>query len=166
MAVSQLINPKEHTDEVLVTVIQHWAKARIDSPLHLIARLDDAAKQVITVTGLLQGALIAVAKINNQPLTPYAVGAAIALLLALLCSATVVCLPPHDMWAHQLYRDLKCARDDMSLEDQLDGRFKDWCEQVGDAAKRKRVGLTMAMILLTIGLALAVVCLTSSLGVQ
>jgi hypothetical protein len=163
---STTVNPKEHTEEILKTVIEHWAKARIDSPIQLIARLDDAAKQVITVTGLLQGALIAVAKVHDKPLTPYALGASTALLLALLCAAVVICLPPHDMWAHQLYRDLKCARDDLTLQQQLDGRFKEWCTQIGNAAKQKRVVLTVAIILLTVGLGLCVACLVARLGVQ
>jgi len=148
---------------MLKTVIEHWAKARIDSPLQLISRLDDAGKQVITVAGLLQGALIAVSKFGDKPLTPWALGASVALLTTIVLAAIVLCLPPHDMWAHQLYRDLRCAQDDHDLERQLDGRFKDWCTEVSNAAKRKRYVLTGAILTMVVGLSLCVVCLEKSL---
>lgn len=41
------------------SLIDHWAKARIDGPVQTIARYDDAAKQIITLGGVLQSLLVA-----------------------------------------------------------------------------------------------------------
>jgi len=159
-----LVQGTENRDAVLMTVIQHWAKARIESPLHLISRFDDTAKQIITVAGLLQGALIAIVKIDKDAMTIFGLAAAIMLLVTIVLAAFVIRVPPDDMWAHQLYEDLRCSRDDSWMERQLDGRFKEWCTAVSQAATRKRKILTASILTLTLGLMLCVGCLLETYG--
>jgi hypothetical protein len=46
-------------------VVQHWAKARIDGPMQVIARFDEAAKQLIATGSLLQGVFFAVVALGK-----------------------------------------------------------------------------------------------------
>lgn len=50
-------------------ILQHWAKARIDGPMQVVARFDEAAKQLITVGGLLQGLFFAVVALGGVKIT-------------------------------------------------------------------------------------------------
>lgn|GEM_PF-6893678 len=52
--------------QCLNSIIEHWAKARIDGPMQALARYDDAAKHLITIGGFLQGGLIAVYSVLDR----------------------------------------------------------------------------------------------------
>ena len=49
----------ESDDGIFRALLQHWAIARIDTPLDVIARFDEAAKQLIAVGGIIQAAYVA-----------------------------------------------------------------------------------------------------------
>ena len=155
---------RKETTTILTTVVEHWAKSRIDSPLQVIARYDDAAKQIITVTGLIWGILIAAAKITDRPLTPFSLLAAASLLSAIVLAAWVVILPTRYMGAHEIYRDLRCARTDQMMEETVEQRIERWCQDVGGVATRKLQRLTWAMCLLAVGLAMSIACLLETMG--
>jgi hypothetical protein len=40
----------------LSAIVEHWASGRLDGPVALISRFDDAGRQLVGVGGLLQGA--------------------------------------------------------------------------------------------------------------
>jgi hypothetical protein len=159
-----VVPEKKETATILTSVVEHWAKSRIDSPLQVIARYDDAAKQIITVTGIIWGILIAAAKITDRPLTPFSLLAAASLLSAIVLAAWVVILPTRYMGAHEIYRDLRSARTDRVMEDTVDRRIERWCEDVASVATRKLQRLTWAMCLLAVGLAMSIACLLESMG--
>jgi hypothetical protein len=51
-------------NELLVPVVEHWLKARIDAPLAALERLDQNAKQMIAVAGGIQVVLTAIVKLT------------------------------------------------------------------------------------------------------
>lgn len=157
---------KPQTTTILTSVIEHWAKSRIDSPLQMIARFDDAAKQIIAVIGILWGILIATAKFGSRPLTVFSLLAAGSLLVAIVLAAWVVILPARYMGALEIYRDLRCARSDRVMEENVDKRIERWCLDVGSVAQRKLKRLTWAMCMLALGLAMSIACLLESIGLH
>jgi hypothetical protein len=49
-ASKETISPSSESDDgIFHALLQHWAIARIDTPLDVIARFDEAAKQLIAV---------------------------------------------------------------------------------------------------------------------
>jgi hypothetical protein len=40
-------------------LLQHWGQARVDTPLHLIGRFDEADRQLIAVGAFIQAAIVA-----------------------------------------------------------------------------------------------------------
>jgi hypothetical protein len=50
----------DKNQQCLESIIEHWVDARIDAPVQIIAKYDEAAKQLITVGGFLQGGLVVV----------------------------------------------------------------------------------------------------------
>lgn len=61
---STIVEPKEQTQAALRSIVEHWAKARIETPLQVTSRLDESAKYILAVAGILQGILIAVVKLE------------------------------------------------------------------------------------------------------
>ena len=79
-------------------------------------------------------------------------------------AALVLNVPPDELLAHHLYKDLRQAADDASMEEQLDDCFEEWCIALGKAGNLKRARLTRSIITLTLALLLSVICLVESVG--
>jgi hypothetical protein len=95
---------------VFETVLEHWAKARIDGPMQVVARFDEAAKQLITLGGLFQGVFFTVVTFGGVkdpiPLWLLAVFF-VPLVVLVICAAKVICTVPTKMEAidtHALLR--------------------------------------------------------------
>ena len=78
-------------------VVQHWAKARIDTPMQIIAKFDDAAKQLITIGSTLQGLYIAVFTFGDTKgeIPIYLLASlSVPLVLLIACAAQAICAVP------------------------------------------------------------------------
>jgi hypothetical protein len=145
--------------ESFEVVLQHWAKARIDTPLQLANRFDDAAKQLIAIGGTLQGLLIAVFAFSNAaPRIPaWGILVIVGLLLCFIfCAARVICtLPPklEAMGAYGLFKKMgTCGVPDTELESAVHS----WCVEIERLAKVKHRWLFAANILFLVSSAVTV----------
>src|SRR5688500_12513040 len=68
--VNTIVEPKTQTETALGAIVEHWAKARIETPLQVASRLDESAKVLLAVAGILQGILIVVVKLEPSESTP------------------------------------------------------------------------------------------------
>src|SRR5690349_17017928 len=91
------LTPFFETKQTFDTVVEHWAKSRLDVPLQVITRFDDAAKQLITIGSVLQALYIAAFTFGNfkqqMPLWLIA-GLFIPLILLIFCAAQAICVVP------------------------------------------------------------------------
>ena len=136
----------------LGAVVEHWAKSRIDSPLQVIARFDEAARQLIAVGALLQGAYLAVFGFSNKtgPIPLWALVLLFVPLFAMIfCAAKVVCLIPLRLETFEAYSLLKRLRDGIP-DAELDRAMDTWCRSVDHLSARKRIWLHTANILFLI----------------
>lgn len=121
-------------------MLQHWAKARIDGPLDMIARFDEAAKQLISVGGIIQAAYVAGFAFGNLKgaLPNWAVFLLFGpLILMIFCAARVICLLPKKLEAFTTYELFKNMR--FGIPDaEIDSAMKNWCLGVDSLAKKKR----------------------------
>src|SRR5437773_4925727 len=75
-------------------IVEHWAIARIDGPVDTISRYDEAAKQLITLGGLLQGVYVAAFAFGNvSPRVPVwlLLPMFVPILALIFCAALAVC---------------------------------------------------------------------------
>lgn len=134
-------------------VVQHWAKARIDGPMQVIARFDEAAKQLIATGGLLQGlffAVVALGKWKDDLLFPlWIVGIFFLPLLAMVfCAAKVICTVPLKMEAIDTYLLMRRASDPSGVSDEdLTDAMRRWCFTVDRVALAKHRWLFAANVL-------------------
>ena len=49
------------------SIVEHWAKARIEGPMQVVARYDESAKQLVTLGGLFPAILVAAYSALTQP---------------------------------------------------------------------------------------------------
>jgi len=150
---------KFRSPESFEVVLQHWGKARIDTPLQLIARFDDAAKQLIAVGGTLQGLLIAVFAFGNAaPRIPVlGIPIIVVVLLAFIfCATKVICtLPPvaEAKSTYILFKEIGASGvPDKELADAVDK----WCVGIEKLARTKHLWLFAANILFLLSSALTV----------
>ena len=134
------------------TVVQHWAKARIDGPMQVIARFDEAAKQLIATGGLLQGlffAVVALGEWTNFPFPLWIVPMFFLPLLALVfCAAKVICTVPLKMEAIDTYMLMMRASDPVGVSTQdLTDAVKRWCFTIDHIALVKHRWLFAANLL-------------------
>lgn len=121
-------------------LLQHWAAARIDSPLHVIGRFDDAARQLIAVGAFIQGAYVAAFGFGNlrSSLPNWCIFSLFLPLLAMIfCAARVICLVPLRLEALETYGLLKQMRVGLD-EAELDSTMDQWCRNVDALAGAKR----------------------------
>lgn len=128
-------------------LIEHWAKARIDGPMQAVARYDDAAKQLVTTGGLMQGVLVAAfSLVGKQDGHAFhikgwwwaPVGLFLTSLLAFFFCAMKVCWPQPRTNASDVYAFLKNAMDGKAGFGHLDGMMYGWCGEVEEIHRTKR----------------------------
>lgn len=121
-------------------LIQHWGKARLDTPLNLIGRLDDAARQLISAGAIIQASYVAAFGFGNLKATVPTWGVALLfapLILMIYCAATVICRMPEHLEAHptfELFKQMSSGIDGAKL----DGQMKEWCEDIEKLTRTKR----------------------------
>src|SRR5258708_38990570 len=117
------------SDDTFNAIVQQWAKSRIDIPMQIIGRFDDAGKQLITIGSTLQGLYIAIftfGNVKNQvPLGWLAVLSA-SLCLLVFCAAQAICTVPLKMEARDTYRLFR-RRPDLPDAD-LTAALEKWCK--------------------------------------
>ena len=132
------------------TILEHWAKARIDTPLQSVARFDDAAKQLIAIGGTLQALFVAVFVFSSAAARIPARGVLLVvglLLLFIFCAARVICTLPPDMeamGAYSLFRKIGGAG---VSDEELKGAVDKWCLDMENLARTKHRWLRAANIL-------------------
>jgi|ERR1043166_7358776 hypothetical protein len=139
-------SPSGSSERGLEALLEHWAQARIDSPLRVIGRLDEAAKQLISVGGIIQAAYVAGFAFGNlkEKLPNWEVGLLfIPLISMIFCAAKVICLIPKDLEASDTYELFKRMRSGF-IEEEVDFAMARWCKAVDLLARRKRLWLHAA----------------------
>jgi hypothetical protein len=131
-------------------IVQHWAKSRIDAPLRVIARYDEAAKQLVAVGGLLQGmfmAILVIGGIKEHPPILITLAFFTPLIVQVFCAAKVICTVPLRMEAFETYQLLletsRAGNDDYAP---LSRAVEKWCGTVDSLAKLKHRWLFAANI--------------------
>ena len=148
-------------------ILQHWAKARIDGPMQVIARFDEASKQLIATGGLLQGLFFAVVALgkwkNDFPFPLWLIPLFFLPLLALVfCAAKVVCTVPLQMEAMDTYLLMKRAGDPSGVDDQeLTQAMHRWCSSIDRIALVKHRWLFAANWLFLVSSSLTLILLLS-----
>lgn len=144
--------------ETFESVLQHWAVARIDGPMKVTERFDEAAKQLIVVGGLMQGLFFAVVALKNPgsqaPL--WIVSLFFLPLIALVfCAAKVICIVPLKMEAINTYTLMRRAMDGVP-DRELTAAVEEWCREIDRIAKEKHAWLFKANMLFLLSSVLAV----------
>jgi hypothetical protein len=132
-------------------LVQHWAQARVDGPLEVMKRFDEAAKQLIALGAILQGLLFAVVNLGVKGHVPPWMTAIISVpLMALVfCGARVICTVPVRMEAIDTYLLMKRATEHGGIGNKsFTEAVQTWCRTVDDLAKRKHRWLIAANSLL------------------
>jgi hypothetical protein len=134
------------TDEAAVksfqAIIEHWGRGRIDMPLQVMARFDDAAKQLIAVGGAFQTLFLAVYAFGpvkgNVPL-PAVLLLFVPLVAMIYCAARVVCTVPQKLEAKRAFVLFLCGVSDGLTRERLADSFEEWCCDVEGVAERKHI---------------------------
>jgi hypothetical protein len=135
------------------SLVEHWAKARIDGPVQAVARYDDSAKQLITIGGFLQAGIIAVySALSSRPgffMSQWQIAGVISFELTLLFFIGTAA------WVCTLQPELKVEPVSTLLVDLVKSPDKDalvtnamcqWCEEFTKSVKRKQSGMLAAKI--------------------
>lgn len=135
------------------TLVEHWAKARIDGPVQAVARYDDAAKQLITIGGFLQAGIIAAyAALGERPgfsMTGWQVGVLVAF------EATLLFFVSASAWVCNLQPELKVKPVSKLLSELIKCPDKDkiineamcqWCGEFTESVERKQRWMLAAKI--------------------
>jgi hypothetical protein len=135
-------------------IIEHWVKARIDGPTEAIAKSDEAAKQLITVGGFLQGGLIAVYSILEKQQTASMSGwqeAGLILfglsLLGFLSLAAWVCSIQPETKVNPISNLLEKALNGTIAKCDLQKEVEEWCIEFQTSLEKKLNGLILAKVL-------------------
>ncbi len=137
--------PIFETKKTLDAVVEHWAKARIDIPMQLLARFDEAAKQLITLATILQGLYLSIFTFGNFRETNHLIVFALlfATIFALVfCGAQAVCTVPIKKEAFGTY--ILFRKNEGLSDEELTGALHEWCVNMDDIADKKHVWLTRA----------------------
>jgi hypothetical protein len=144
--------------------IQHWAKSRIDEPREVMARHDEAAKQLIAVSTFLQAAYLAVftfGDLNGHTPLWLLLVMFLPILCVVVCAATVICTVPTDMNVYRALALLKKSEEGEGRSDTIDAEIRRWCEDIDRIAKKKATWLHrgnlsfIAASLVTVGVLIA-----------
>ncbi|MBV8545204.1 MAG: hypothetical protein JO093_13940 [Acidobacteria bacterium] len=151
MTIAQMPASSSATDSYSATetFVQTWIKARIDEPREIMARYDDAARQLIAVSALLQGVYLAVfsfGSLKGSIPTWLLVPSFVPLLAVVFCAATVLCSVPKDFNVHRIFKLLRGCDSSIALADSISESIKAWCESIDAIAGKKRHWLHRANI--------------------
>ena len=140
-----LKSPFFNNDPTFGNIIEHWGKGRLEIPMQILARFDDAAKQLIILSTLLQGVYISV--FTAGKLTQFWQLAGLALLffnllLLIFFAAQAVCtvaLKKEAFGTYELFKKMPHI-----TEEELDKAVDAWCQEIDSIADKKHWWLTRA----------------------
>lgn len=148
--------------QVLSTMVDHWVKSRVDTPVQVVGRLDDAAKQLLVVAGILQGILIAIVKLHPDgssiELTEYSIPAMVALVGTAFFAMLTLCVQSGYLDTEPLYRAFRQSPGEAGALSVVDLAIKRWCDSHVRVRYWKRLLLGLAMISLVTSMSLSVAC--------
>lgn len=155
-----IVEPKEQTETALGAIVEHWAKARIETPLHVASRLDESAKVLLAVAGVLQGVLIAIVKFEQPPPepSPFALPALATLVATVVFAALVLIVQSSQLATKPVYDLFRTSATDAQTMTGLDNAVKAWCESIDRVLLGKRVLLGIAMLSLVTSMILSIMC--------
>jgi hypothetical protein len=154
-------SPRKEADAMLGALTQHWLETRLDNPLHFIARLDDAAKHILVVAGILQGILIVVVKVDTDAparMRWFSLAALGALVITALLATLTLFVQSNRLGAHPIYKKVRKLTSDNELWDGVDSEIEGWCRSIDRIASQKRVLLSLAMFTLVASMSFALAC--------
>lgn len=161
-------SPDETTFKVLV---EHWGKARVEVPLQLVARFDEAGKQLVTIGSTLQTLYIALFITSTRTMSQISatteVAISICLWLVIVLAGLAVCSVQVDANAIKTFKlfggvggdDKGCG----SARDQLWHELDKWCKGARRTVWLKRGLLTLAKISLIVALGILLWVLPSAI---
>jgi hypothetical protein len=130
-------------------IVDQWARSQMDSALATIARLDDAAKQLIGLGGVLQGVYFVGFKFGAVGGPLVYVGILIVfvpLVLMILFAAQSVCRVQLGASAMAAYRLLRDGRESGVRIDVLNDAVDGWCGEIDRVVAEKRRWVHLANI--------------------
>jgi hypothetical protein len=140
-------------------LIQYWGKARIDAPLQLVARYDEAGKQLVTIGTALQTlftALFFTGHLRSVIAATPAILISGSLGLVILLAGLAVC------WVHvdtEVLSTFALFKQPDLNDAAIWNALSAWCEQLGDTVKAKRRFLILAKVFLIGGFGFLLVTL-------
>lgn len=141
--------PFFESNPTFTNIVEHWGKARIDVPMQLLARFDDAAKQLIILATFLQGVYFSVFTFGNlkQPLHLVILFFLfISLFSIIVCAAKAVCTVPLKKEAFDTYALFKTSSG--LSEAELTNAVDLWCKGIDKIADDKHYWLIRAQYFL------------------
>ena len=149
----EMLTP-EKNQRCLTSIVERWVEARIDGPMQAIARYDDAAKQLITIGGFLQGGLIAVysalGRQQNSLMNKWQIVALLVFegsLIGFLSFAAWSCSLQPEMQAKRIASLLKQTLEQCVSEAYLVREVEDWCGDVQNKVEGKKNRMAAAKTL-------------------
>lgn len=127
-------------------LIVHWVKARIDEPLELIERYDSAARQLISLGGVLQGAYVgifAIGDLKSKAPMPLIATLFALLLLVVFAAAWSICQFQKELNAYGSFRLVQTITPENAgpaIEDEM----RRWCVSVDRLARNKHIWLRIS----------------------
>lgn len=147
--------------KVFDSVVEHWAKARIDTPLQMTGRLDEIARQIIAIAGVLQGLIITLAKVEEgRPgflMVVFSGLASVCFIAAISLSARAIHHQSNQLQAGPVFQMLRNADSGAVLED-LNRQIACWCSDAENIARAKRARIDQAMAAFVGGLVALLAC--------
>jgi len=122
-------------------VIEHWARSRIDTPLSLIGRYDEGARQVLALAATLQGAYVAILSFGDfESSAPTRIGWFVVVLLipAMFFALRCICTVSPKMEAMNAYKLVERVASHSATAADVKLAIQEWCSQVDDQVARKR----------------------------
>jgi hypothetical protein len=129
------------TTAPLLDVIEHWARSRIDTPLNLIGRYDEGARQVIALTAALQGANVAILSFGDvSSAAPSWTKWFVVLVLvpAMFFALRCICTVSPEMEAMNAYKLMEAVTTGTATPSDVRMALHEWCTQVDRLVSTKR----------------------------
>jgi hypothetical protein len=133
--------------QVFDNLIEYWASTRIDVPMQLLAKFDNAAKRLVTLGTIWQGVYLAAFNFGDLRQSNsrwYLVVAFLFLIGLIVCSALAICVPPPKAGAFDTY--LLFDRQGGPSDKDLTCAVKRWCHDIDAIATKKHRLLVAAKV--------------------